>query len=346
MQPDAAKIEAFEGAPGLLLRWRSPEADAQAWRARLISAAIHVLAVAAIAYTPLGRTTVHDVSGTLAVISEPFRLVAPPPELTQNTPSRSPTAQDITLDKLLARPRVFAPPAPSPARTQPPAEPAVLPEPPGIQAELADMTVPGLPAERISLPPPSAQSEEKPKLALGAQTAERGAGAARQPAPMPLPRSAATPVSELARDLLRGRGTPAQIVEDFGPPPVSLEGSLGVDSSRLRTGSSLELLSDPRGVDFRPYLIRILAAVKRNWMAVIPESAKLGRRGRVVIQFIINRDGSVPRLVIASPSGTEALDRAAVAGISATNPFPPLPEEFRGDSIRLQFVFLYNMPVN
>ena len=61
-----------------------------------------------------------------------------------------------------------------------------------------------------------------------------------------------------------------------------------------------------------PYLTQILASVKRNWMAVIPESAKLGRRGRVVIQFMIARDGSVPRLVIASASGTEALDRAAV----------------------------------
>jgi outer membrane biosynthesis protein TonB len=39
-----------------------------------------------------------------------------------------------------------------------------------------------------------------------------------------------------------------------------------------------------------------------------------------------------------------ALDRAAVAGISASNPFPPLPAEFRGEQIRLQFTFLYNVP--
>ena len=85
------------------------------------------------------------------------------------------------------------------------------------------------------------------------------------------------------------------------------------------------------GIDFRPYLTRILASVRRNWFAVIPESAKLGRGGRVQIQFAINRDGRVPKLVIASPSGAEALDRAAVAGISASNPFPPLPPEFRGE---------------
>jgi TonB family protein len=61
-----------------------------------------------------------------------------------------------------------------------------------------------------------------------------------------------------------------------------------------------------------------------------------------VIQFIISRDGSVPKLIISSSSGGEALDRAAVAGISATNPFPPLPDDFKGNEIRLQFVFLYN----
>jgi len=56
-------------------------------------------------------------------------------------------------------------------------------------------------------------------------------------------------------------------------------------------GSNLQLLSDSSGYDFKPYLIQVLAAVRRNWMAVIPESAKMGRRGNVLIQFIIDRRG-------------------------------------------------------
>jgi TonB family protein len=82
--------------------------------------------------------------------------------------------------------------------------------------------------------------------------------------------------------------------------------------------------------------------VRRNWYAVIPESARFGRQGRVVIQFAIAKEGTVPKLVIAQSSGAEALDRAAVAGISASNPFPPLPPEFRGGQVRLQLVFTYN----
>ena len=111
-----------------------------------------------------------------------------------------------------------------------------------------------------------------------------------------------------------------------------------------KSGSSLELLSDPQGVDFKPYLVQILAAVRRNWMSVMPESARLGRSGKVAIQFAIDKSGRVPKLVIAVPSGADALDRAAVAGISASNPFPPLPPGFNGDQIRLQLNFAYNMP--
>ena len=121
--------------------------------------------------------------------------------------------------------------------------------------------------------------------------------------------------------------------------------SVGVlPSGPSNSGSAVELLSDPRGVDFRPYLTQVLAAVRRNWFAVIPESARMGMtRGRTLIQFSVARNGSVPKLVIAKSSGAPPLDRAAVAGISASNPFPPLPQEFLGQDIRLQFTFLYNI---
>jgi TonB family protein len=108
-------------------------------------------------------------------------------------------------------------------------------------------------------------------------------------------------------------------------------------------GSKVQLLSDPMGVDFSPYLIKVLTAVRKNWNAVIPESARFGRGGQVVVQFAINRDGSVPKLVIAMPSGADALDRAAVAGISASNPFPQLPSDFRGQQVRLQLTFKYKI---
>jgi TonB family protein len=103
------------------------------------------------------------------------------------------------------------------------------------------------------------------------------------------------------------------------------------------------ILSDTRGVDFGPYLARIVYIVRRNWYSVIPESARLGEKGRVGIVFEILKDGTVPQLRLVASSGSDPLDRAALAGIRASIPFPPLPEEFTGNHLVLQFIFLYNM---
>ena len=57
----------------------------------------------------------------------------------------------------------------------------------------------------------------------------------------------------------------------------------------------------------------------------------LGTRGIVVLKFVIDRHGAVPSLEFSTPSGND-FDRAAVAGISASVPFPPLPAEYPGRS--------------
>jgi len=103
------------------------------------------------------------------------------------------------------------------------------------------------------------------------------------------------------------------------------------------------ILSDTQGVDFGPYLARVIYNVRRNWYAVIPEAARLGQKGRVGIVFEIVKDGSVPQIRLVAPSGADSLDRAAIASIRTSNPFPPLPEEFTGKHLVLQFNYLYNL---
>ena len=103
------------------------------------------------------------------------------------------------------------------------------------------------------------------------------------------------------------------------------------------------ILSDTLGVDFGPYLARVVYIVRRNWYAVIPEAARLGEKGRVSIVFEILKDGSIPQLRLVASSGSDPLDRAALAAIHASTPFPPLPDEFAGNHLVLQFIFLYNL---
>lgn len=107
---------------------------------------------------------------------------------------------------------------------------------------------------------------------------------------------------------------------------------------------ALDVLSDTMGVDFGPYLARVLHDVKVNWYTLIPESAKapIMKKGNVAIEFAILKDGSVAGMKLVYSSGDVALDRGAWGGITASNPFPPLPTEFGGQYLALRFKFLYN----
>ena len=106
-----------------------------------------------------------------------------------------------------------------------------------------------------------------------------------------------------------------------------------------------QILSDTMGVDFQPYLLRIYLLVRRNWYSVIPEIARLGKQGRVALEFSIQRNGAVPDLILRVGSGTVSLDSAALASIRLSTPFPALPAEFPGSDIRLRFIYLYNIPL-
>jgi TonB family protein len=108
------------------------------------------------------------------------------------------------------------------------------------------------------------------------------------------------------------------------------------------------MLTPDEGVDFNNYLARVYASVKRNWFAVMPESVRLGDRGRVTLQFKIMRNGAVPQAepYLVSTSGKEPLDRAALSSIHASNPFEALPPAFSGPYIELRFTYLYNLPLS
>ena len=120
------------------------------------------------------------------------------------------------------------------------------------------------------------------------------------------------------------------------------EGDFGLGTgAHGRQLGNLEVLSDTQGVDFGPYLQRILQEVREHWYQAIPESAEM-KKGKLQIEFAITKDGKVADMRLTAGSGDVALDRAAWAGISASNPFPPLPTDFTGPYLALRFRFFYN----
>ena len=308
--------------------------------ARLLSVAAHVAAIIALFLMPRSLT---QPPRRMEPLITP--LIEPPTELTQKAPNKGPIAKEVSVEALQPHPRIQVPNSP-PSTTrpqakissppQPPAAP--LPEPPQIQA--GNLQPPkGLPAGPQTVQPPQIQEQEKPKLAFETPTAPPPSGGTGQFA------RPDTSVAGAIRELTRGGSQGGlRVGDDTSDAGVGGLGR-GVDlpPSAGRRASSLELLSDPQGVNFQPYLLQVLYAVRQNWFAVYPESARMGLRGKVEAQFVIAKDGSIPKLVIVLHS-IPALERAAVAGIDASHPFPPFPAEFTGDHIVLKLTFSYNMP--
>jgi TonB family protein len=284
------------------------------------------------------------------VVVRRTKLYMPPDLLTQKAPNRHKPSQNIDLAGLLSTPsqqpqqpsrsrsvRSFELPRQANAKVQTPKSPSqILPEPPTLALNQAPSQIQSGAMNGIGAPaPPPPEPPQNPFQNLGSD-----APVSRNPAFKPPP---IAPPTAAPGTTLNGDGHRLAINDDssgLARPPAP--GSLGTTGG---PHAAVELKSDPQGADFRPYLSRILAIVRTNWRQVLPESVRLGTlRGRTTLEFIINRDGSIPKLVIASPSGSEPLDRAAAAGLSMSNPLPPLPPDFKGMQVRLAFSFSYNMP--
>ena len=107
----------------------------------------------------------------------------------------------------------------------------------------------------------------------------------------------------------------------------------------------LEVLTDTMGVDFGPYLQRVIHDVRMNWYNVIPDSARspVRKKGKVVIEFAILKDGSVVGMRIWSrPRGT--FDLTVVHGEASQLPirshlYPPSSAASISDCVILPFYY-------
>ena len=329
-----------------LREWREPVTPRRLLRDSAGSIAVHILLIAFILSLPeVDRPRQTEI--VITDVRKAVHLVAPKfYEPTQRAPNQGKVSRELDVNSMQQTPQRQAPrfraPAPAPGPVAAPPVPTPVPapviQPPKI--EVAQAPPPPTATAPPQPPPPQPPAPAKPKLAF-----EDVASTPVQTVSKPNPNSKVPPVSTSMADTIRNvrPGAGGTIVGDVGDSRTTVP-SINDAASAGKIGSNLQLLSDARGVDFKPYLIQVLTAVRRNWLAIIPESARLGRRGRVLIQFAIDRNGAVPKLVIAEGTGTDSLDRAAVAAISASYPFPPLPVEYKGDQIRLQLAFAYNMP--
>ncbi len=245
------------------------------------------------------------------------------PRAKSSAPPVHPHVDQKTLEHFQAQRKAVAAPqpkqtAPTPATPQPPS-----PTPPVQQAQ---QQPPPVPTQSPSQTP--AQSPA-PQPAAPKQQAQTNP----QPAPNPFQ------TNNSAGDMIRQAAKGA----------ASGSGSVGTNASPGGggLGAGAQILSDTMGVNFDPWLQRVIAATYRSWLPIIPISARppLNDKGRVSIKFDVMPDGTVKHMYLLSGSGEVALDRASWAGITGAT-YPPLPSDFKGKSITLGFGFYYNIPVD
>jgi TonB family protein len=217
--------------------------------------------------------------------------------------------------------------------------------------KLIDARKPGPP--KASPPPPPGQQAMQQNPAT-AQTAAPvpavqptpPATAQLESAPVPpkkSPFTIASPgasVHDAIRSAAAGRGN----------APVNFGGGeygSGVKPN-VATKGGLEILSDTMGVDFGPYMKRLRYTVQTHWDPLIPESAMppVMKKGVVVIEFAITKEGKVMGMKLVGSSGDVALDRAAWGAITDAIPLPNLPTQFAGDYLLIRARFYYNPDKN
>jgi len=328
----------LQEVPAVLLELQDKLSRSRVREAFWLSVMVHLLAIIAISTMP------HWVPGykvTLITPSEMFKhhdetLLALPPDLQKPTvkpktdvisdkdriaTSRHPELNRKDLQKIVDAARAGTPRPPaeqqmaSAAPQAPPAPPQQAPQ----QSQGAGGQVP---------------PQQNNQMARLENPAAGGAGRSANN-PFAAAMSAGSSIQEAARATANGRGAgSAGDGGDFGSGP----------RTNANVQGGLEVLSDTQGVNFEPYLERVVFIVKRNWYNVIPEAAMppILKKGKVSIEFAIQKDGKIAGMRLVGQSGDISLDRAAWSGITASNPFPPLPTEFHGQYLALRFHFLYN----
>ena len=242
---------------------------------------------------------------------------APLSDKNRQAQSAKPTLDRKTLQQLEAMKRA-GPPLPATPQSAPPqAAPPAPAAQPQQQAQARPATPPPPPPQQQSLlnePKPAPSAPTRPSFDTGPQTAGEA-------------------IRQAERDAARNPGVQSG---DYGQNAPTEHGGVK---------AGVDILSDTMGVDFGPYMRRIIEATKRSWYPIIPESARppLDKQGRVGIRFKILPDGSVKEMILEFPSGDVSLDRAAWGGVTGASPYPPLPKDFKGPFLELRFGFFYNL---
>ena len=126
---------------------------------------------------------------------------------------------------------------------------------------------------------------------------------------------------------------PAENAKSEAPaPPAERPMDVGVGAE-----DGVGVAVDAAAFPFSYYLAAIERKVSENWFSAVSE----GTAGLAcVVFFRLQRNGGIADARIETPSGNAHFDRAALAAVKSSAPFPPLPRAYPAPELGIHFTFV------
>ncbi len=86
------------------------------------------------------------------------------------------------------------------------------------------------------------------------------------------------------------------------------------------------------------YVAAVRNRVSSNWL-LTTISPQIQSAPRVYLSFTILRDGTVTNIQVTQSSGIAEVDRSALRAILASSPLTPLPRDYTGNQVSVEFYF-------
>jgi TonB family protein len=153
------------------------------------------------------------------------------------------------------------------------------------------------------------------------------------------PKAPPPPVRQQARAFRPDRPLPPpsnEIPYGAGGPPT---GPYGMFRSDAGTGGfAFSQNSGDFGSRFGWYVTAMRNRISGNWLQSTVDP-NIRSAPRVYVTFVILRDGQIVSTQMMASSGITSLDRSVLRAIADSNPMPPLPDDYRGGNVAVEFWF-------
>jgi len=94
------------------------------------------------------------------------------------------------------------------------------------------------------------------------------------------------------------------------------------------------------GARYQWYVDAVRRRISESWLKYEVDP-RIGQANRVYVTFDILRDGSPTNVQLASSSGVPSLDQSAVRAVQRVDRFNPLPQDYSGNRVSVEFYFEY-----